>query len=535
MTYKSIVLGFGLLTGGLTAQSDLFKYAVETSLDVRQRPEVIAFSPEGTFAAIGTNDGSVFRLDLSSGSSQMRLLGKHPSRVTGMVFTRDGSLLITASESGYVQVTSTAPNSSETRAFRLPAKIRSIAVSPDKAFFAAATMDNAVTVWDINTTRELYRLPHQNKKPFRTLGFAGGGTSLFGVTESGEICEWDTKTRSLLRQMQDPDNTVCAAVTSNAASLLSISTEVSAMSKSAIRNGGTGGDNGIGGSGIPGGIGGPHVGGGTGIGGTHPTDLHRDDRVKIYDLERGAVAKVLDGILGQATALSASADDRFLALVRQYINISSLDVYDVQRGVRVASIPLQGSGTSVAFSPDGLWLGSATDKGRVTIYSVTGVQRGTGPGDLRGVKIQITSKQTEPLIAPTAPLKLAVMDFETNLIDREVGRAVADFLRNRINGVPNVTVVERRQWDQLIKEQNLQFSDRIDPDTAVRLGRGFGVGKMIFGSVSKLGSTYTINVRLIDVETQKNDGEREVICQRCTSEDLPEAVAVLKTALIRHD
>ena len=91
-----------------------------------------------------------------------------------------------------------------------------------------------------------------------------------------------------------------------------------------------------------------------------------------------------------------------------------MDVYDLQRGVPVASIPLKTLGGVVAFSPDGRWLGLAAATGDVTIYSVKGVQPESGPEDLRGVKYSITSKQTEPLIAPSQLLRVAVMDFETN-------------------------------------------------------------------------------------------------------------------------
>ena len=51
-----------------------------------------------------------------------------------------------------------------------------------------------------------------------------------------------------------------------------------------------------------------------------------------------------------------------------------------------------------------------------------------------------------------------------------------------------------------------------------------------FGSVSKLGTTFTINVRMVDVKTLQNEGEREIMFQRCELEDLPGAVALLKTA-----
>jgi len=126
------------------------------------------------------------------------------------------------------------------------------------------------------------------------------------------------------------------------------------------------------------------------------------------------------------------------------------------------------------------------------------------------------------------------MDLEVNGPDLELGRALADLIRNRINGTKNIEVVERRQWNQILAEQNIQNSDRFDSLTAVGIGRALGISKMVFGSINKLGTTLTINVRVIDVATLKNDGEREVMCQRCTSEDLPNAVALLKTALVKE-
>ncbi len=209
-------------------------------------------------------------------------------------------------------------------------------------------------------------------------------------------------------------------------------------------------------------------------------------------------------------------------------------VYDLQRGIEVQSTPAASGTLASAFSPDGRWFTGVNQGGALAVFATTGIQRGDEVGDLRGSKYQITSKQTSPLLAPSAPLRLAVMDLETNGTDASLGRAVADQIRNRVNGAPNVEVIERRQWTQVLAEQNLQLSDRFDPLTAVGLGRALGIRKMIFGSISRLDTTFTINVRVIDVETLKNDGEREVTCQRCTLEDLPGAVAVLKTALVKE-
>jgi len=41
-----------------------------------------------------------------------------------------------------------------------------------------------------------------------------------------------------------------------------------------------------------------------------------------------------------------------------------------------------------------------------------------------------------------------------------------------------------------------------------------------------------VSVRMVDVETTREDGVREVICQSCTQKDLPETIKVFRAALV---
>ena len=125
------------------------------------------------------------------------------------------------------------------------------------------------------------------------------------------------------------------------------------------------------------------------------------------------------------------------------------------------------------------------------------------------------------------------MDFVSNGSDTAIGDAVADMVRTRISEGQNVTVVERGRIRQVTDEQNLQLWDRIDPATAVKLGRMLGAEKMVFGAVNRLADKFVISVREIDVETGVVDGQREVTCRPCVAADLQEAVIVLKGALVK--
>jgi hypothetical protein len=128
---------------------------------------------------------------------------------------------------------------------------------------------------------------------------------------------------------------------------------------------------------------------------------------------------------------------------------------------------------------------------------------------------------------------VAVLDFSTNGLATAIGRTVSDMVRTRVGEGQNVKIVERGQMEQVMREQNFQNSDRVDAAVAVRLGRLLGAAKMVFGSVSKLDTRLTINVRMVDVETGVVDGEREITCEPCVASGLQEAVIRLKNVLVK--
>ena len=525
----SFIFVWALVPCAALAQTGVFGFSVEKVTSLNKRVETIAFSPDGNFLAAGTSDGQVAYRDLAS-HSDFRQLDSMASRVVGLSFTEDGRFLVAAAEAGTVVVISIATSPSVERRIQLHRKIRALATSPRNDWAAVETVDNHITVFDLKTGSELYILAHGPTKTFEVLGFARNGDSLVGVGGGGALWDWDVSTRRLARSWQDEDNSIHAAARSANTSLLAVSTEFTAMNKGALRNGASGGQ--------PGNFG-PALGrGGRGgfgsLGQADTNGLYRQNKLKVWDLREGRIVKTLDGMDGVITALSISVDDRFIASVRQKIKDSYLDVFDIQRGVATVSIPIPGSGTAVSFSGDARWLASANDRGQVAVYSVTGVLRGQTGEAFSDARIQITSKDTFPLISPGQEYALAIMDFDTALADKELGRAVAELLRNRISGAEKVKLVERGKFENLLKEQNIQFSDRIDADKAVKLGRMLGAQKMIFGEVSRFDTTYTIDVRLVDVQTGRQDGVREVICQRCGQVDLPGAVAVLKTALVNR-
>lgn len=76
-------------------------------------------------------------------------------------------------------------------------------------------------------------------------------------------------------------------------------------------------------------------------------------------------------------------------------------------------------------------------------------------------------------------------------------RLLSEFVRtSRFN------VVERSRRDEILKEQAFQLSGTCDEATClVKVGGYLGVQKMVAGTVGKAGATYSVNLRMVDVES----------------------------------
>jgi curli biogenesis system outer membrane secretion channel CsgG len=101
--------------------------------------------------------------------------------------------------------------------------------------------------------------------------------------------------------------------------------------------------------------------------------------------------------------------------------------------------------------------------------------------------------------AQQAPQKkrVAVLDFDYGTVrsyvtaiwgtDQDVGKGVADLLVQKLVQDGKYRVIERKQLDKILAEQNFSNSDRADPATAAKIGRVLGVDAIIVGSITKFG------------------------------------------------
>ena len=85
--------------------------------------------------------------------------------------------------------------------------------------------------------------------------------------------------------------------------------------------------------------------------------------------------------------------------------------------------------------------------------------------------------------------RVAVMNFDYATVrssvaalfggDADVGKGIADLLVTRLVNEGVYSVIERKDLDKILGEQNFSNSDRANPDTAAKIGRILGAKAII--------------------------------------------------------
>jgi RNA polymerase sigma factor (sigma-70 family) len=125
----------------------------------------------------------------------------HKDRVYGVAYSRDGTLLATASRDGTAALWNATTGKKLLTLDGHEGEVHAVAISPDRKRIATAGKDCTVRLWDASTGKEMHRMQH--KDPVQALVFAPGGKILIasgGVYDSstdegrGELRRWDVET-----------------------------------------------------------------------------------------------------------------------------------------------------------------------------------------------------------------------------------------------------------------------------------------------------------------------------------------------------
>jgi hypothetical protein len=110
---------------------------------------------------------------------------------------------------------------------------------------------------------------------------------------------------------------------------------------------------------------------------------------------------------------------------------------------------------------------------------------------------------------------IAVLDMDANGLSQTESRSLSDYLRGTIAGIITSgeyrkktryvysKVLERSQMDKIFDQFNIQNSGCTSDSCAIEFGKMLNVDRIVIGSVGLVGQTYTIQSRIVDVQSSE--------------------------------
>ena len=114
---------------------------------------------------------------------------------------------------------------------------------------------------------------------------------------------------------------------------------------------------------------------------------------------------------------------------------------------------------------------------------------------------------TTPLAGQDVPT-VAVMDFSSFMMGEggasvNLGKAISAMLVTEFSGRDGMRIVERAQLNELLREQDLSLSGRIEEADAIEVGKMLGVQYVLHGQVTSIVDNLRMDIRAVDVETSE--------------------------------
>ncbi len=120
---------------------------------------------------------------------------------------------------------------------------------------------------------------------------------------------------------------------------------------------------------------------------------------------------------------------------------------------------------------------------------------------------------------------IAVLPLEGRNISADEAMTLSDRLRAELTNAGTYSIMERAEMEKVLKEQAFQLTGACSEASCIRkIGQLIAVTKVVGGSISKIGDIYTIEARLINVETGA--------IEKSVTEDFGGSVELLLTKII---
>jgi TolB-like protein len=103
----------------------------------------------------------------------------------------------------------------------------------------------------------------------------------------------------------------------------------------------------------------------------------------------------------------------------------------------------------------------------------------------------------------SAQQTIAVIEFEGKGVSQPEASALSDELEIHLSNIGGYIVIERSERGNILEEQGFQQTGCVSSECAVEVGKLLGSQLIVVGSISKVGSTFAVTAKIVDVQTGK--------------------------------
>ena len=327
----------------------------------------VAFSPDGKRLAGGSWDGEVKVWDAASGAMDLVLSSRSRGAVESVAFSPDGRRLAGASHDKTVKVWDLASRQEILTLTGHTGGVNSVAFSHDGRHLASASWDETVKIWDVARGQKIRTLKGP-AGPVYSVAFSPDGKCLASASYDGPVMLWDLAGGQETRTLKGHTGAVWSVAFSLDGQRLASASDDTTVRVWDVAHGQVVTVKG-------------HTGPVSSVAfnpdgqrlasasnGRAGGREHFNTKVTVWTAAAGQEALTLKGYTGAVWSVAFSPDGQRLASAS---NDMIVKVWDVARGQGILTLKGHtGPVRSVAFSPDGQRLASASDDGLVKLWDM---------------------------------------------------------------------------------------------------------------------------------------------------------------------